>query len=284
LNTAHKGTAPDRRRSAERLRHHYDVERALADRLRSASSRPERARIYETMYDTLFAEVPDHPRLVLRETPDEVARRNHRKLRLLAPFLTPGSRVLEIGAGDCSFGVELAPRVRFVCGVEISAQGARLDNAPRNFALVLYDGFEFPFAARSFDLAFSDQLLEHLHPDDAELHFRAVACALVPGGTYLLRTPHRFTGPHDVSRYFTRGDAEGFHLKEWTYRELHTALRACGYPRVTAIWSARGVSAQLPIRWVCALETVLGVLPRALRRSLSRLPLPGIVVAARTPR
>ena len=282
--TAHKGTPPDRRRPADRLRHHYEVERALADRLRSASSRLERARIYGTMYDTLFAEVPDHPGLVLRDTPDEVARRNHRKLRLLAPFLTPGSRALEIGAGDCSFGVELSPRIRFVCGVEISAKGTRLDGAPRNFALVLYDGFEFPFAARSFDLAFSDQLLEHLHPDDAELHFRAVARALVSGGTYLLRTPHRFTGPHDISRYFTRGNAEGFHLKEWTYRELNAALRASGYRHVCAIWNARGFSARLPIGWVCALEVVLGPLPRALRRGLSLLPLPGIVVAARTPR
>ncbi len=284
LNTAHKGTSPDRRRSADRLRHHYDVERALADRLRSAPTRLERAKIYETMYDTLFAEVPDHPRLVLRETPGEVARRNHRKLRLLAPFLTPGLRVLEVGAGDCAFGIELAPRVRFVCGVEISSKGARLDAAARNFALVLYDGFEFPFAARSFDLAFSDQLLEHLHPDDAELHLRAVARALVSGGTYLLRTPHRFTGPHDISRYFTRGNAEGFHLKEWTYRELNAALHACGYRTVTAIWSARGFSARLPIGLVCALEVALGALPRGLRRNLSRLPFPGIVVAARTPR
>jgi SAM-dependent methyltransferase len=269
-------------RPAHRLRRHYDVERALADRLRAAPSRAERARIYATMYDTLFAEVPDHPRLVLRETPEALERRNARKLRLVGPFLRPTSRVLEIGAGDCTFARQLARRVGAVYGVEISAQGARMEEVADNVALVLYDGFEFPFAPRSFDLAFSDQLIEHLHPDDAELHFRAVAHALAPGGMYLFRTPHRFTGPHDISRYFTNGEAEGFHLKEWTYRELKTVLERCGYPRAGAIWHARGVSVRVPMGLVCALEALLGALPRGLRRRFSRLPFPGVVVAART--
>ena len=50
-------------RSRERLRRHYEVEKALADCLRRTTSREDRAKLYETMYDTLFAAVPDHPRL-----------------------------------------------------------------------------------------------------------------------------------------------------------------------------------------------------------------------------
>jgi hypothetical protein len=55
--------------SQERLRRHYEVEKALADRLRRTESREERAKLYESMYDTLFAAVPDHPRLTLARDP-----------------------------------------------------------------------------------------------------------------------------------------------------------------------------------------------------------------------
>lgn len=265
----------------DRLRHHFEVERALADQLRRARSRAERARIYETMYDTLFAEVPDHPRLVRRDRREEIARHNARKLRLVEPWLAKDARVLEIGSGDCTFAFELCRRVASVYGVELSEKSARLEGAPENFALVLYDGFEFPFAADSFQFAFSDQLVEHLHPEDAELHFRSVLRALAPDGIYMFRTPHRFTGPHDISRYFTNGEPQGFHLKEWTYRELHATLRACGYESIAAVWNARGRTLRMAMPLVGAMEAVLGALPRGLRRRLTVYPFPNIVVAAR---
>ena len=53
-------------RTPEQLRHHYEVERELADRLRSAS-REERKQLYAGVYDELFRRVPDHPQLTWRE-------------------------------------------------------------------------------------------------------------------------------------------------------------------------------------------------------------------------
>ena len=108
-----------------------------------------------------------------------------------------------------------------------------------------------------------------------------VAEALAPGGHYVFRTPHRFNGPHDVSMYFTSGDPEGFHMKEWTYGELRTVLRRSGYGKLTAIWSAKGMAVRLPL-WVMAMkESVYRPLPRNLRRKLSVYPFPSLVIAAR---
>jgi len=104
---------------------------------------------------------------------------------------------------------------------------------------------------------------------------------LAPGGAYVFRTPHRFTGPHDISRYFTTGEPEGFHLKEWTFGELGSVLRRIGYRRVTAYWSARGRRARVPLGVFSALESALGVLPRGFRTQLSRVALPTILVEAR---
>ena len=61
-------------RSEERLRHHYLVERELADRLRNAPD-AERGRLYPQVYDELMRRVPDHPQLTARSDPEDFARR-----------------------------------------------------------------------------------------------------------------------------------------------------------------------------------------------------------------
>jgi SAM-dependent methyltransferase len=268
-------------RSQERLRRHYEVEKALADRLRRTATREARARLYESMYDTLFAAVPDHPRLTRARDRAFIERVNRGRLAIVSSYLRPHARVLDIGAGDCTFSFELARRARNVTAIEISEGSSALEGAPQNFQLLLYDGFNLPVAPGSIDLAFSDQLVEHLHVDDVEWHFKMIAQALAPGGHYVFRTPHRFTGPHDVSMYFTKGDPQGFHMKEWTYGELRTVLQRTGYGKLTAIWCAKGVAARLPFWVMVAKEAALRPLPRGLRRKISVLPFPSLTIAAR---
>jgi SAM-dependent methyltransferase len=267
-------------RSQERLRRHYEVEKALADRLRRTASREERAKLYESMYDTLFAAVPDHPRLTLAHDRAFIERMNRGRLAIVAPYLKASSRVLDIGAGDCVFSFVLARRARSVTAIDIAEGSAVLDNAPENFQLLIYDGFNLPVEAGSMDLAFSDQLVEHLHVDDAEWHFQMIAKALAPGGYYVFRTPHRYTGPHDVSMYFTDGDPQGFHMKEWTYGEIQTVLHRSGYGKLTAIWYAKGLAVRMPMWMMLAAEQTLKAWPRGLRRTLSKLPFPYLTIAA----
>src|SRR5690606_20747310 len=115
----------------------------------------------------------------------------------------------------CRFSFELAKIAQSVLAVDIADQIGPNVERPANFQLVLYNGYDLDLPHDSVDTAFSDQLIEHLHPDDAADHFRVVRQVLKPGGVYIFRTPHRLSGPHDVSRYFCE-HAEGFHLKEWT--------------------------------------------------------------------
>jgi len=268
-------------RSQERLRRHYEVEKALADRLRRTTSREDRAKLYESMYDTLFAAVPDHPRLTRARDAAFIERVNRGRLAIVSSYLRPDARVLDIGAGDCTFSFELARRAQNVTAIEISEGSSALEGAPQNFQLLLYDGFNLPVAPGTIDLAFSDQLVEHLHVDDAEWHFKMIAQALAPGGHYVFRTPHRFTGPHDVSMYFTKGDPQGFHMKEWTYGELRTVLRKTGYGHLTAIWCGKGFALRVPFWVMVAKEKALRPLPRGLRRKISVLPFPSLTIAAR---
>ncbi len=263
---------PDR--TIEQLENHFKVESAIAACLKQAD-RNERARIYRTMYDELFAKVPDHPRLTRREDPKRTAAINLVKLRLLDRFLDDATVAVELGVGDCRFSFELCKHVGFVYGVDISDQSGAGNDVPENFKLVIYDGYNLPLEKNSVDVFFSDQLIEHLHPEDLALHFQMVREILKDGGIYVFRTPHRFTGPHDISMYFC-DEPRGFHLKEWTYRELLPVLRELGYRSWRSYRSVKGRPIRVPVWCFILIESALKLLPDSTRRLLAYRLVPDI--------
>lgn len=133
--------------------------------------------------------------------------------------------------------------------------------------------------AASYDVVISDQVLEHLHPDDMSPHLRGVHKILKPGGRYIFRTPHRFSGPHDVSRVFNYDMSRGMHLKEYTIREVVAALQLAGYNRAYYAFvpfgdtSAKRLLGNLYIRTLMAVETVLACMPTQKMRRRCAKPL-----------
>jgi SAM-dependent methyltransferase len=125
-----------------------------------------------------------------------------------------------------------------------------------------------PVADGSIDVAFSNQLMEHLHPEDAEAQLRAICRSLVPGGVYFCITPNRLYGPCDVSQYFD-DVATGLHLREYSARELRALALAAGFSRVRFYAGGRGCMAPVPYRVVAAFESLLESLPSRLRRRLA---------------
>ena len=265
-------------RSYESVRHHFEIERAIAKRLKTAD-RPARKQIYSTMYDELFAQVPDHPRLTRRDDAALTERVNRSKMRLLQSFARGDADFLEFGAGDCRFSFAMAKRFRQVYAVDIADQIGTAVQPPANFSLTVYDGYDLDLPDASIDLAFSDQLIEHLHPEDTADHFRLVHRLLRSGGVYVLRTPHRLTGPHDVSRYFS-DEAKGFHLKEWTYGELAATLESLGYSSVRTYWYGKGILLRLPRGLFSAIEAAFDGAPLGIRRRVLPYLVPGVVIAA----
>ena len=266
-------------RTLEELWNHFQVEKALAASLKRADHAERRA-IYETMYDELLRRVPDHPRLTRKEPPPSIALVHESRLSLIGNLLQPDTIVLEFGPGDCSFAATLAPRVRYVYGIDISDQRAPGAPSPDNFALVVYDGYDTnAIAADSVDLVFSDQLIEHFHPEDTEQHLQLAHRLLKKGGRYVLRTPHRLSGPHDISAFFS-DEPLGFHLKEWTYREMAGLLQAAGYSRWHGCWCAKGRKVDLPFAYFVFWERLLGALPKARARTIAARLMREIVVVA----
>jgi SAM-dependent methyltransferase len=256
-------------RTGQQLREHYLIERELADRLRSAP-RSERGALYSELYDELFRRVPHHPMLHAGDLPQ----REHqiaRPLGLVRRFLTSKSVFMEIGAGDCALAIRAASLAKQVYAIDVSEEITRSVAPPGNFRLILSDGCSIPVPEGGIDVAFSNQLMEHLHPEDAGEQLRNIYRSLAPGGTYVCITPNRMYGPHDISAYFDE-IATGFHLREYTARDIRKLFVDAGFAEVRFYAGARGRFLRCPYWAIAALESALGALPCSLTKRLAHSP------------
>jgi SAM-dependent methyltransferase len=256
-------------RSLERIKAHYEVEKELAARLRAAG-RKERRVLYMQVYKELLRRVPDHPSLMVKGRKEYQQKANRNNMRMVQRFLSKDIVFLEIGPGDGSFALEVAKRVREVYAADIRVDRLKSLPLPENVHAVLSDGASVPVVPETVDVAYSNQVMEHAHPDDAAEQLSNIRNALKPGGVYLCRTPNALSGPHDVSMYFDEV-ATCFHLKEYTFTELRDLFARAGFRKMRAILGARGLYLPftVPLFPLLLLEKLLRALPRAIGRALS---------------
>jgi SAM-dependent methyltransferase len=239
-------------RTLEQLRKDYGVEKELADKLRNAS-KEERRYLYTTLYNELFRRVAQ---LTRKKNTNARSQAVCRELRLLRRLLNHRTTFMEVGCGDCKLAFEVSKFVRKVYGVDVSEEVGKGARHPENFELIISDGSALPVLDNSIDIAYSNQLMEHLHPNDAFQQLSNIFKALTVGGVYVCITPNRLTGPHDISKYFDEV-ATGFHLKEYTTTELVDIFRNVGFSKVSTLIGFRGFVFPFPITPVKWLECVM---------------------------
>jgi len=254
----------EEQRPVERLFQHYLIEKEISDRLRNAT-RAQRLELYSRAYDELFQRVADHPQITRKSTAD--TRRLEGRVNMLRPFLNKNTRFLEIGAGDCALSFQIAPLVKEVHAVDVSMTISQREWKPENFEFHLIDGIDFATADQSIDLAFSDQLMEHLHPDDACEQLANIHRTLANGGRYVCITPSRLSGPHDVSYYFADA-AEGLHLKEYGYLDLVPMMRQVGFRGVYGLIGPSGWNLLVPGIALGWFERLVMFSPTAMRHRI----------------
>lgn len=263
-------------RTFEQIKNHYEVEKSIAENLKS-SDREKRKTIYPFMYDELFAKVADHPRLTLSENKEKILAANKQKLKLVEKFLNDSIVFVEFGPGGCNFAYEVCKYVKMVYAIDISDQRRKNCKIPPNFKLIVYDGYNLALEDSTADVVFSDQFIEHLHPEDTEYHFRLAKRILRENGLYIFRTPHAFLGPHDISKYFS-DEPEGFHLKEWTYSGIEKILKRLNFTSWSGYWRINSQInrkyVKIPFAYFNVVEAMLNNLAKKPRRALSRLFLP----------
>jgi len=255
-------------RTPDQLWEQYQIEKQLAAKLRNAS-KTERRKLYSEAYDELFRRVPHHLQLARKVSSAERTKSVQMQLDLLRRFLTPDTCFLEIGAGDCALSLHLAEHVRQVYALDVSETISKESHVPANFRLILSDGVSVPVPPGSVTVAYSNQLMEHLHPEDAAEQLANIVKGIATGGIYVCVTPNLLTGPHDISRYFD-DTATAFHLKEYTNTELRRLFLNAGFRRTVQYARLRWGYFRIPAWVTYVLERALRALSPSLRTRLCR--------------
>lgn len=256
------------KRSAEQILHHYQVEKALAQKLMQAN-KADRAHLYGELYNELFEKVTDHPQHTKKVSPEESRADIQMQLDIIKPHFNSSGTFLEVGAGDCAMTFAASEHFDKAIAIDVSETISKQQTVPQNFSLILSDGCSIPVPENSIHLAYSNQLMEHLHPDDALEQLENIYTSLAPGACYLCITPSRLTGPHDISQHFD-SVATGFHLKEYTVGELTKIFKAAGFRKIYNCAGAKGLYFRVPASVITALETLIGLLPAKIGRPLAR--------------
>jgi SAM-dependent methyltransferase len=227
---------PDRAPITEEMvLHHWTLERRLTAELLS-SDPTYRWNVFERCYSTLYSELPWLNELSEQASTEPAGNGADVWSHLIGP---PPRRVYEIGSGNGRLAAALADRGYQCTATEITRErGQKWTAARQSLRWSVSDGVHLDNFERraSYDAAISDQVIEHLHPDDLVAHFVGVCAILKAGGRYVFATPHAFEGPSDVSCVFGSDRPQGMHLKEYTYRELRDAVYAAGFQQIEAVF------------------------------------------------
>jgi len=258
--------------SEEMILKHWELEKRLTIQL--LDSTPEkRWETFECAYTTLYSELDWLNKLT---GPDPTLPPS--KEFSTWPFVIGKlpKKIYEIGSGKGELISYLANYGYQCKGTEITRErGEKHIIKVPNLSWGLSDGVHLnQFEAIDFyDVVISNQVIEHLHPDDLIKHFMGVRSILIKDGRYLFTTPHKFVGPADISRVFKRDIPIGMHLKEYSYREIRTLLGQAGFTKHFALWSIPqkitnllGMSfkpkySAFYLSYLCMLEKLIELLP-----------------------
>ncbi len=266
------GIAKDAELTEEMILAHWTLEQRLTREL--LESKPEnRWETFERCYTTLYGELEWLNRLTGGTNTTPPAERYQHWAELIGT--TPKS-VYEVGSGKAAMIGYLAQLGHQCTATEITRErGAQHVVEHPNLRWTQSDGIHLgrfePLG--TYDFVLSDNVVEHMHPDDLIPHLQGARDILKPGGQYLMAVPHPWFGPWDVSKVFKYEVASGMHLKEYTYRELRQAATRAGFREVAAVRIPPTPHTTEPVRadtrWlrhVCLMEALLSPFARPILR------------------
>ena len=218
--------------------------------------------------------------------------------RLIGP---PSKSVLDVGCGAGTLVIALLRRGYDACGIDLSTdlvtrgRSILTKEKPSNpeprpeKRLMAGDFLHHEFGRNTFDFVFSNDVLEHIHPDEAASFLEKCFRLLRPAGSLCLVTPNRFTGPGDASilRLARGSPPVGLHLREYSLNELWRLLKDCGFHEVSSRLYGEGRGRQgtesraIYARLKMMMEPGIAVLPAAIRARMMKIMAYGEVVAGK---
>ena len=217
--------------------HHYETEKQYARQiLETPKGSEERRRLFQQAYSDVIGNIienydpgageTDYTVTVVGIVKSLLASRKH------------DARIFDLGCGSGHLLVALAKEGYNVYGIDVSEASvaeARRDLNPfaRSDHVEHGDVLDYDPLTK-FDVIVMDNVIEHLVPDETPDILAKCYEMLDREGYLVVLTPHSFSGPHDISKYFVPfgAKAEGFHLKEFSFTDMNQSLMHAGFQEV----------------------------------------------------
>ena len=220
--------------SEQMILEHWELEKRLTKRLLN-STKENRWATFDECYSKLYGELYWLNTLINTENEFDSSEISKNWVKLIGD---PPKRVYEIGSGKGELISSLAKEGYNCKATEITMErGEKHVMKDPNLSWGISDGIHLENFEKTnyYDIVISNQVIEHIHPDDLDEHLKGVFSILNKGGKYIFTTPHKFIGPSDVSRVFNCDEPIGMHLREYTYKELGDALFKSGFSNIKAV-------------------------------------------------
>ena len=160
-----------------------------------------------------------------------MSRRQKKRISIFKSIIGRGNeRILEIGCGFGYLTHALVDHANKIVGIDISAKALEVAKNQKNLLQIHEDrakkieflqmsAVRLDFPKEFFDWVISTSMIEHLHPDDIEVHLSEIWRVLKPKGQYLVWCPNKL-GHHK--------NREG-HLSMFSYSELMERMKKVGF-------------------------------------------------------
>jgi SAM-dependent methyltransferase len=185
-----------------------------------------------------------------------------------------GRRLLDVGSGWGRWSIAAARRGYQVVAVdpwleELAAAVRVARQLNLHIGAICADATHLPFAAGSFDVAFSYSVLQHFDKGPARRALAEMGRVCKRGGTVLVQFPNLFgvrQAFNRVRQLMGRGDAgERFHVRYWTPGELRRAAERAVGPATVSVDGFFSLNVQasdadlmpLRFRWLIAASEAL---------------------------
>lgn len=218
---------------SEWQRYHYEFEKEYAKKVNaSLKGSHERNQIFEDSYTKIIGDIIEQYNPSGGESSN-----NNQIMPIIYNLVLPGGNVLDLGCGSGSLVKTLLEAGYRAKGIDVSKnciERARknLSNAHQN-CIEQADIFHFQ-SSQSFDCIVMDNVIEHFPADSIQDVLSKCYQLLNKGGCIIIFTPHKFSGPHDISKHFLPlgAKAEGSHLREFSFCDLEIDLQAVGFQNI----------------------------------------------------
>jgi SAM-dependent methyltransferase len=168
----------------------------------------------------------------------------------------PGSRILDVGAGQGTFTRRLSALGFDVTSTDLSEAAIGVLRERTGVTVVHADATSLPFDAASFDAVVLGEVLEHLDGDDAAL--REARRVLAPAGVVAISVPRN-------PAWFSRSDEWAGHVRRYMREPLVALVESAGFDVLECLPWGFPISAlyhrtayELAVRRGVANETVAG--------------------------